>query len=749
MASLFEPPAPASPAALLPLTDLLADPGMQVLGWPGHRITVPLLPGDLVIRQPLGATRRSFILAAPPAGFGPFEAEAFALSPVSAGQNGMTTIVLGGPDRLLRADTTILRAVNPDQALVFAEAASPGSRPTIRSGSRGPAVIEAQQRLNRIHAQAIAAGTPGLADCPLAVDGVFGRHTRAATVSFQQRAFPGQPSEWDGIIGPKSWTALLARSDEPVEPTDLQLNPGRWTTILRPFATGRTQLRTGNAVMPLIDGRDTFNQMAADMGATGRGDFIYLLGWDNFDRFPLGAASSFQDIYRAAASRGVEVCAMLWDQPILGIDPATGRPVVNPADISATEVVRRINNLAAGKAIKDDLTTNHTNASTVRLAVAAAVVGMNARLAPVVLRIIEPDIARLGGSHHQKVLVIKRGETLVGYCGGIDMNPNRTGVIDPGTGQPHHDTHCRITGPSAHDLLATFLARWKHHPTSRTFGRLRGDGMAPPAPISSLDPADAPFGGPQSVMIARTFNPVNPAPPEVVQERGIKPVLLAAIANARRFIYCEDQYLVDLDTARALAAALPRLTHVTILIPGSPITDMPCGKEYRRDFVEAVLAPLSPADRAKFGVFQLSTSQSAPTFGDHTYVHSKSWVFDDELAVIGTANCNRRGYTFDSEVDAFVFESNRSDGDARQTFAQRYRMALWQHHLGLPGSSLADGAASGALWRRGRRPPSARMIEFDHRLPTGFTTTAGLRQAVMNRIAERLRDIIDPTVAGP
>lgn len=719
--------------------DHLADPFMQVVAWPGRRVSQSLLPGDVVFRQPLGCARRSFILTSPVAVGEGAEASAIDVEALAAGRPGSVSLSLCGPDRLLRGDLTVIRPLGEaelDQTETLPP--PPATRPTIRTGSRGPAVIDAQQRLNAVHIDRRAAGESGLADCPLTVDGIFGAHTRAATVSFQRIAFPGQPSEWDGIIGPRTWTALLARGRRPLPPIPgvRQINPSRWDAILRPLATGRTVLRTGNAVAALIDGTATFNAMAADMGATsGTRDFIYLLGWDNFDTFPLGAASSFRDIYTAAAGRGVEVAAMLWDQ--FGI--------VTAADRSATEVVNRINALSGGKAIKDDLTTNHTTASTVRLAIAAALVGLHPRLIAVIFRIIEPDLARLTGSHHQKVLVVKRGDTLVGYCGGIDMNPNRVRVVDADTGQPHHDTHCRIVGPSAHDLLSTFVSRWRHHPGSGRFGGLRGDGLAVPGPIASPSPTDAPFGGPLSVMIARTFNPVHPAPPLVVAERGIKPALLAAIANARRFIYCEDQYLLDLDTARALIAAAPRLSHITILIPGNPITDVPFGKEYRRDFVGLIDTLLLGTNRDKLGVFQLTTSQSSPTFGDHTYVHSKSWVFDDELAVIGTANCNRRSYTFDSEVDAFIFEDNRREGDTRQTFAQRYRMALWQHHLAVPGSSVADGVTSARLWRAAARPASARVIEFDHHLPTGFSI-AGLRQAVMNRGADRLRDIVDPVV---
>jgi phosphatidylserine/phosphatidylglycerophosphate/cardiolipin synthase-like enzyme len=726
------------------MLDYLADPAIRVVAWPGRRVAVPLLAGDVVIRQSLGGARRSFILTAPVNRGGRAEARALDVDALASGRPAGVSLPLFGPDRLLRGDLTVIRPISEAEETALAGETLPPppvTRPTIRSGSRGPAVMDAQQRLNIVHQNRLAEGQGGLADCPLAVDSIFGPHTRAATLSFQRIAFPTQPSEWDGIIGPHTWRELIARSERrppgPVIPSITQLNPSRWDAILRPFATGRTNLRTGNAVAALIDGNATFNTMAADMGATsGERDFIYLLGWDNFDTFPLGAASTFREIYTAAAGRGVEVAAMLWDQ--FGI--------VTAADRSATEVVRHINALRAGKAIKDDLTTNHTTASTVRLAIAAALAGSNPRLIPVILRIIEPDIARLTGSHHQKVLIVKRGEVLVSYCGGIDMNPNRVRVVDADTGQPHHDTHCRIVGPSAHDLLSTFIARWQHHPDSSRFGALRGIGMSVPAAITSPSAIDAPFGGPLSVMIARTFNPVRPLPPTVVAERAIKPVLLAAISNAKRFIYCEDQYLIDLDTARALIAAVPRLRHVTILIPGNPITDVPFGKEYRRDFGALIDAGLSSADRAKLGIFQLTTSQSAPTFGDHTYVHSKSWVFDDELAVIGTANCNRRSYTFDSEVDAFIFEDQRGENDARQTFAQRYRMALWQHHLAVPGRSVADGVASAALWRAAGRPASARVIEFDHRLPTGVTSIAGLRQAVMDRGAAKLHDVIDPFV---
>jgi hypothetical protein len=71
---------------------------------------------------------------------------------------------------------------------------TPGTRPTIRFGSRGDAVREAQHCLTR------HSFSPG------AADGVFGAKTLRATKQFQAaRALAS-----DGIIGPNTWAALLA-----------------------------------------------------------------------------------------------------------------------------------------------------------------------------------------------------------------------------------------------------------------------------------------------------------------------------------------------------------------------------------------------------------------------------------------------------------------------------------------------------------------------------------------------------------
>jgi peptidoglycan hydrolase-like protein with peptidoglycan-binding domain len=71
------------------------------------------------------------------------------------------------------------------------------THPTIRAGSRGPAVEELQQRLNN--------APPGEVPTMLEVDGKFGPITRKAVVEFQT-SHP--PLAKDGVVGPLTWAMV-------------------------------------------------------------------------------------------------------------------------------------------------------------------------------------------------------------------------------------------------------------------------------------------------------------------------------------------------------------------------------------------------------------------------------------------------------------------------------------------------------------------------------------------------------------
>lgn len=510
----------------------------------------------------------------------------------------------------------------------------------------------------------------------------------------------------------------------PHPPFRSPLDPPRWGPILARAIGPRAVLRAGNAVRHLVDAENPSRAALAGYpamvdairSARGGDAFVYLLGWlchDDFDMVSCDPASQLRRLLADAAARGVQVRAVFWDHSAL----------ISARDRAATLAsAAAINALPGGAAILDDETLTF-------------------------------------GSHHQKLLVVGGAEgALVGFAGGLDVNPDRiqpSTIICPapvpapgpgpllasgaggtaddwesgsggGGGHPLHDVHCRVEGPAVFDLLQTFITRWDHHPASRAIeavSPLRGRTAAPPSPIAAPVPAaSSSTGGTCSMVIGRTFNPRRGS--GLPRERDIKAMLVAAISRARRFIYAEDQYCINLDAARALRAALPNIQHLTMLITGSDIGDAPCIWTYREEFVDALTSGLSPELLAKVRIFQLVTPPVPPvappcstrrrvfqpTFGRHTYVHAKCWVFDDELAMIGSPNINRRGWEHDTEIAAFIFDDRIPSDASVRTFAQQLRMDLWAEHLDLPPATLADGVASASRWLR--PPPSAHVLPY-------------------------------------
>ena len=635
-------------------------------------------------------------------------------------------------------------------------------RGTGRLRSRNPTVGDAQQLLNNFLQQA----GPALSTCqfanaaaqsrahnylmalnaagqnPLVVDCQFGSNTDRATRIFQ---LCNNINE-DGKIGPVTWRLLEPfRALRPVippitppgppfvppvvppAPPGVLLNPPRWEPILRGAFRASPALHAGNAVKFYIDGEDTFLDMVrAIQSARNENHYIYLLGWrlvDNFDLAPgvppinpcitkpphrAIPRSSTLELFTDASNRGVQVRAILWDQ--------LGR--ANSAEVG------RINRMTNGAAILDDETGTRR------------------------------------ASHHQKVLVVKGDEGLIGFCGGVDINNDRiqasggTGPSSPlsGGGSPLHDVHCRVIGPSVHDLLTTFINRWRHHPDhtarDRSKGALRGLREPRPAPVASVTTSTASVPRSCSVAIARTFRPRHRVP-GIVRECDIRALLLASIGAAQKFIYMEDQYLISEEAARALNRAIPRLQHLTILIASSQTSvELVCPWELRRNFIRIMTSGLSPADRAKIRIFQrIDPSAGVNRFtGRHTKIHSKLWIFDDELAVIGSANCNRRGWESDSEANAFIFDDagaveRNPISPGNPSFAQALRMELWAEHLVMPASTFADGAASVTHWDR--LPAGACVERYN---PSGGRGAS----RVCTTQLRRTRDIIvDPPAPCP
>ena len=311
--------------------------------------------------------------------------------------------------------------------------------------------------------------------------------------------------------------------------------------------------------------------------------------------------------------------------------------------------------------------------------------------------ILDREILKFG-SHHQKVLIVKGRRGLIGFCGGVDINRDRIEPVPRQPGSPLHDVHCRIQGSAVYDLVDVFVQRWLANPRHIEFDRPRKRAS-----------------GQHHVAIARTFNTVT-GKRKCTKEQSIRSIMIASIRAARKFIYIEDQYLWSFEAARELGQALSHIDHLFILIShSSQVQRFPDARWARPEFFKTLRRAAANwhDDGKKVRIFY----KVMPGTEDRQYIHSKTWVFDDELAIIGSANCNRRSWEHDSEVAAVILDTRKADGGA--TFAQALRMKLWAGHLGTGEKKLVDGLTGARYWPRQDAKPSAKCTVRCYDLTSG------------------------------
>jgi len=471
-------------------------------------------------------------------------------------------------------------------------------------------------------------------------------------------------------------------------------------------AIGKTPtLVPGNRVDYLIDGWAAFEAIEQAIESTlvdnDGSYYIYLAGWYCDLELPLKAQGKTLDqlFYAASMTFNVQVRIILWDA-IFTAD-VREQPGLDQRSIN-TGAVARVNDLPTGAGILDNNTRWH-----------------------------------YVGAHHQKLLVVKGSQGLIGLCGGIDVNADRI-KADKKTGAPLHDVHCRISGAGALGLLKVFVDRWLATPEhvaidrqpddytrlyrqiQQTYGTSRpfmpSDQKGPLLGLKDvLAPATGKAAGNQYVAIARTFNFVTSGDP-CAQEHSIKTSMIGSpqqgtlglIATAMKYIYVEDQYLWNLDAARAIGLALGHLQYVIILISHTdqvesiPNPDGGVWAHYNFMKVIADICREKGYDVRKVKTFH-RVVKGTKDLGPNTYVHAKCWIFDDEVAVIGSANCNRRGWEADSEVAAIIYDA--PDPGSQTSFANSLRCALWQEHLGIAAKELNNWLGANKKWPQNNEDP--------------------------------------------
>lgn len=426
-------------------------------------------------------------------------------------------------------------------------------------------------------------------------------------------------------------------------------------TVLDDRHPGEQAWSTRNHVRPLIHGATYFAELHERIGQTSAGDLIYFTDWrGDADEMMLGVPGS--EVVRAlseADQRGVDVRGLIW------------RSHWDKLSFSAS--------------------TNRLLGRQLQANGAEALLDMR---------------VRTGGSHHQKLVVIRyagRSEHDIAYVGGIDLCHSRRDDArhdgDPqaqsmaavyGPRPAWHDVQAAICGPAVHDVETVFRERWldptplSQNPIFWLHDKLSATDLSPD-PLPPQAPPPPPVAdGTHLVQLLRTYPNLRHGRDYPFARGGERSVALGyskALGRARRLVYIEDQYLWSKDIAETFVLTLranPDLRIIAVL-PHIPDQSGVLSRVPQQVGRLQAMRMLKAAGGDRVAVYGIENHLGRPV-----YVHAKVCVMDDWWATIGSDNFNRRSWTHDSELSAVVLDT---DGDDHSAYARRLRLTLAAEHL--------------------------------------------------------------------
>src|SRR3954469_19601820 len=319
----------------------------------------------------------------------------------------------------------------------------------------------------------------------------------------------------------------------------------------------------GNLVRPLIHGATYFAELYERIEAPRAGDLLFFTDWqgDADERLTGEPGSEVAEVLGRADERGVDVRGLVW----------------------------RSHSSAVGFTSDENL-------------------HLSRRLQARGVEVILDMRVRHGGSHHQKLVVIRHRDDPardVAYVGGIDLchsprddashprdarrPPARPHPREPlpeeyGAGPPWHDIQAAISGPAVHDVETVFRERWEdptplsRNPLNVLRDRFGGIDLTPD-PLPPQAPPPPPVeGGTHVVQLLRTYPNLRHGrdyPFARGGERSVARGYSKALLRARRLVYVEDQYLWGEHVGKVFTRVLreqPDL-HVIAVVPLHPDLD--------------------------------------------------------------------------------------------------------------------------------------------------------------------------------
>ncbi len=233
---------------------------------------------------------------------------------------------------------------------------------------------------------------------------------------------------------------------------------------------------------------------------------------------------------------------------------------------------------------------------------------------PAIMPLINP---RMNFRNHRKIVVI---DGRIGYVGGFNVGDEYLG-LNKKFGY-WRDTHLRIEGSAVHPLQTRFILDWNQ--ASEKNDIEYSERLFPAIPRKGSVGMQIVSSGPDS------------------QWEQIKDGYLKMIFLAKRYIYIQTPYFIpDISFLDALRIACLSGVDVRIMIPNKP------------DHMFVYWATYS-------NVGKLLKAGAKVYIYENGFLHTKQIVVDDELSTVGTANIDVRSFKLNFEVNAFIYDREKS-----------------------------------------------------------------------------------------
>ncbi|SDH46193.1 VTT domain-containing protein [Roseospirillum parvum] len=311
------------------------------------------------------------------------------------------------------------------------------------------------------------------------------------------------------------------------------------------------------------------------------------------------------------------------------------------------------------------------------------------------IRFCLDDRVPMGASHHQKLVVV---DGRLAFCGGLDLTLRRWDTpqhsaddarrADPDGSpvDPFHDMTWVVDGGAARQLAEVVEARWQAATGQPAPGAAAaaddtddtGTGP-PPWPAEHIDFTDA------AMHLVRT-SPAFADHPEV---REVEALFLHQIAEARRHIYIENQFLASGRLVAALAERLRDTPELEVVIVGPADADGWLAAMTMGAARAEAARQLTEAGGGRVRLLHPRVPDPEDPNGRAVMVHAKLTVIDDRWLRVGSANINNRSMGFDTEADLALLAD--TPDHRRQVLALRHR--LLGEHLGLSAEAVAETLA--------------------------------------------------------